>query len=134
MGRSTEPVARRADEDVVLRFLHDVRAGRHLDRAARYLAPRVTAYQGPPGGVHPVVVRTPEEYAEHVREMLSAVGPWTLEVLGPVRRRDLVEATWRQTGRVVEHGWARYRVEDDRITEYWIDVHHDVAEPGGALR
>lgn len=124
----------RAPEEVVLGFLLHVRSGEQPERVHDHLGRRVVAHQGRPGAEQATVIRDPRQYAEHVREMLSAVGPWTFEVLGLVRRGDLVEATWRQTGRVVEHGWARYRVEDDRITEYWIDVHQDVAEPGGALR
>jgi hypothetical protein len=66
--------------------------------------------------------------------MLCAAGPWTFDVLGLSDRGDLAEATWRQAGTVVEHGWARCRVEDGRITEYWIDAHHDVVRPRGAFR
>ena len=80
------------------------------------------------------MVRDPGQYARHVREMLWAAGRWTFEVLALYGRGDLVEATWRQAGRVVEHGWARYRVEDGRITEYRIDVHHDLVSPRGASR
>ena len=120
--------AGRADEDLVRGFLRDVRAGRHLDRAGRYLAPRVTAHQGRPGVVRAVVARTPEEYADHVREMLDAVGPWAFAVGTVQRAGEVVEATWEQTGvrhedgrPVVEHGWAAYRIAGGKIVEYWID-------------
>ncbi len=124
----------RSSLEVVLGFLRDVRSGNRLEYVRDYLADQVVAHQGLPGAERGVLARSPEQYVEHVREMLDAVGPWTFEVLGLTRRGDLVEATWRQTGRIVEHGWARYRVADCRITEYWIDVRHDVADPGGALR
>jgi len=52
-----------------------------------------------------------------------------LEVLGLTTRGGLVEATWRQAGTVVEHGWTRYRVEGRRISEYWIEFHNDVMSP-----
>ena len=80
------------------------------------------------------MVRDPDQHGRHGREMLASVGPWTFHVLRLASSGDLVEASWRQTGRVVEHGWARYRVEDGRIIEYWIEFHHDVASPGGARR
>ncbi|MGY1604421.1 nuclear transport factor 2 family protein [Geodermatophilus sp. SYSU D00815] len=121
----------RPPEEVVLGFLLDVRSGHRPQRAGAYLAPRVRAHQGRPGAVTAVVTRSPEQYAEHVREMLSAVGPWTFEVLGLARRAGLVEAAWRQTGTVVEHGRAGYRVRDGRITEYWIEFSQD-AVPGRA--
>ena len=119
-------------EDVVRGFLRDVRSGLRPDRADRYLAPWVEARQGRPGAVRAVVRRTPEQYADHVREMLRAVGPWVFEVTGVADTGGEVEATWRQTGTVaagpdrgrqaVEHGRAGYTVRDGRITGYWIDV------------
>ncbi len=130
------------DEDVVRRFLHDVRAGRHLDRADHHLAPLVPAHQGRPGAVRGVISRTPEQYADHVRDMLRAVGPWTFDVRTVRRVGDLVEATWEQTGvlrggpergrPVVEHGWAAYRVADGRIAEYWIDAATEVRDSAPA--
>ncbi len=126
-------------EDVVRGFLRDVRSGRHPDRAARYLAAHVRAHQGRPGTVSPVVRRTPGQYADHVRDMLRAVGPWEFEVLDVGGAGDLVEAGWRQTGvlaggpdrgrTVVEHGRATYRVRDGRITEYWIEARQEIG-PG----
>jgi SnoaL-like domain len=124
----------RSPDEVALGFLLHVRSGERPERVHDHLAHRVVAHQGRPGAERAVVVRDPGQYAEHVRDMLCAVGPWTFEVLGLTGRGDLVEATWRQTGRLVEHGWACYRVQDGRITEYWIDVQHDVASQGGARR
>ncbi len=120
----------RSPEEVVLGFLLDVRSGKRLEHAGDYLDRRVVAHQGLPGAERGVVIRSPEQYAQHVREMLGAVGPWTFEVLGLTERAGLVEATWLQTGGVVEHGRARYRVRKGRISEYWIEFHHEE----GALR
>ncbi len=117
-------------EEVVLGFLLDVRSGERLERVDDYLARRVVAHQGLPGVERGAVVRSPEQYADHVREMLGSVGPWTFEVRSLTERAGLVEATWRQTGGVVEHGRARYRVRIGRISEYWIEFHHEE----GALR
>jgi SnoaL-like protein len=127
----------RADEDLVRRFLADVRSGSRVDLAGRYLAPRVIAHQGRPGAVRSVVVRTPGEYVDHVLEMLSASGPWTFDVVLVRRTGELVDATWRQTGTVnvegpshgrpiVEHGQATYRVVAGRITEYWIQARREI--------
>jgi hypothetical protein len=118
--------------DTVRGFLLEVRSGEHPERAGRYLAPAVRAHQGRPGRARAVVTRSPAQYAEHVRDMRRAVGPWTFEVLGVTAHGDDVEAAWRQDGRVregpdrdrpvVEHGRATYRVRDGRITEYWIEA------------
>ncbi len=128
-----------APEDVVRGFLRDVRSGRRLDRAGRYLAPRVRAHQGRPGAASAVVERTPGQYVAHVRDMLRAVGPWVFEVLDVTDTGGLVEATWRQTGvvapgpdrgrPVVEHGQAHYVVQDGRIREYWIEFRRGTAPP-----
>jgi len=67
----------RSPEEVVLGFLLDVRSGERLDRVHDHLADRVVAHQGRPGAERAAVVRGPAEYAQHVREMLCAVGPWT---------------------------------------------------------
>ncbi len=112
-------------EEVVPGFLLDVRSGERLERVDDYLARRVVAHQGLPGVERGAVVRSPEQYADHVREMLGSVGPWTFEVRSLTERAGLVEATWRQTGRGVEHGRAHYRVRHGRISEYWIEFHHD---------
>ena len=125
------------DEDVVRGFLLDVRSGERLERAGSYLAPLVTAHQGRPGAVHDVVVRSPDEYADHVRQMLRDLGPWTFELRTLQSAGGLVDATWRQTGvvgpaegrTVVEHGQAAYRVVDGRVSEYWIEFRHETEEP-----
>jgi hypothetical protein len=124
----------RSPEEVVLGFLLNVRSGERPERVHDYLDRRVVAHQGRPGAERTAVVRDPDQYGRHVREMLCSVGPWTFEVLGLTARGDLVEASWRQTGRVVEHGWARYRVEGGRIIEYWIEFRHDVVDSEGAAR
>jgi len=136
-AREAEVLDGRADEDLVRRFLADVRSGSRVDLAGRYLAPRVIAHQGRPGAVRSVVVRTPGEYVDHVLEMLSASGPWSFDVLTVRRTGELIDVTWRQTGTVnaegpshgrpmVEHGHAAYLVVGGRITQYWIEFTHEV--------
>ncbi len=120
------PTLQRTAEDVVREFLTDVRSGRHPERAARVLAPRVVAHQGRPGAEHGVVVRTPAGYADHVREMLSASGPWDFSWRTTTLPSGDVAASWTQrrtgpAGSGVEHGRATYRVREDRVTEYWVE-------------
>ena len=134
-----------ADEDLVRRFLADVRAGSRPDLAGRYLAPRVIARQGRPGAVSSVVVRTPGEYADHVLQMLHAYGPWTFDVRTVRRIGELVDVTWRQRGTVnaegpsqgrpiEEPGHAAYLVVGGRITQYWIESTREVLWQRNACR
>ncbi len=131
----------RSTGETVRAFLRDVRTGERLERVGEYLAPRVRAHQGPPGRATAWVDRTPEQYAEHVREMQAATGPWAFEVVGLEPAGDVVDAQWRQRGtsrapgpdhgaEVVEHGRARYVVRSGRITEYWLDVRQHVGPCG----
>jgi predicted ester cyclase len=85
----------------------------------------------------PVVVeRTPQQYAEHVREMLDAYGAFTLTIDELIAEGDRVYARWTQIGQHVgpvdhyppsgaqltEIAGAVYRVEDGLIVEYWIQI------------
>ncbi|MGL6289577.1 MAG: ester cyclase [Silanimonas sp.] len=119
--------------DVVLGFLEEVRSGKHPERAADYLAPRVLAHQLL-AEAPATVERTPENYADHVREFLATWGAYDFEVVELLADGPRVYARWQQTGthlrevegiaptgrRIVELTSAVYRVEDGRIVEYWI--------------
>lgn len=125
----------RTPEQLVRAFFADVRSGRQPDRAGEFLAPLVHAHQlvsEDPMSVE----RTPREYAEHVREMQAVFGPFALEITELLAQGDRVYVRWRQSGRhlaayegfqptglpVVEIASAVYRVENDRIVEYWIQI------------
>ena len=120
-------------ETVVRGFLADVRSGDHPDRADRYFAPSVTAHQVVSEGEF-VVMRSPENYAEHIREFLTLYGRFQFQVTELIASGDRVYVRWRQTGRhlqsvageppsgqpLIDVSSAVYRVEDGRIVEYWI--------------
>lgn len=133
MARAAPPPAE--PKAVVAGFLHEVRSGRHPERADRYLAPHVIAHQlvaEAPADVE----RTPAEYAAHVREFRAAYGEFRFELTELLAEGDRVYARWRQRGchvgevdgyrptrrPVVEVASAVYRVQDGRIVEYWIQV------------
>lgn len=127
--------ARAAEEPkaVVKGFLDTVRTGRDPDAAARYFAPQVPAHQITSEG-ETTVVRTPQNYAAHVREFLATYGQFSIEVVDMIAEGDRVFVWWRQHGHHVgtvngEHptgapltaiAAAIYRVRDGRITEYWV--------------
>ncbi len=82
------------------------------------------------------MIRTPSDYADHVREMIEAYGEFSLEILELLTQGDKVYVRWRQTGThvgevdgysptnlpVIEIASAVYRVENERITAYWIQI------------
>jgi predicted ester cyclase len=122
-------------KDTVHQFLLQVRSGLHPDRASHFMAARVRAHQVVSEA--PVVVeRTPQQYTEHVEEMLDAYGAFTLTVDELIAEGDRVYARWTQNGRhvgPVDHHpptgaqvtamtSAVYRVEDGLIVEYWIQI------------
>ncbi|MGE7389328.1 ester cyclase [Streptomyces sp. NPDC004126] len=122
-------------KETVHQFLLQVRSGRHPDRAGRFMADRVRAHQVVSEA--PVVVeRTPQQYTEHVQEMLDAYGAFTLTVDELIADGDRVYARWTQNGRhvgpvdghlptgapVTAMTSAVYRVEDGLIVEYWIQI------------
>ena len=82
------------------------------------------------------VLRSPEDYAAHVRDFLATWGPFELEVTELLAEGDRVYARWVQRGShlaavdghpptglpVHELASAVYRVADGRIVEYWIQI------------
>lgn len=125
----------RAPEQLVRAFFEQVRSGRHPDRAGEFLAPLVRAHQLV--SEDPISVeRTPQEYAEHVREMQDVFGQFELEITELLAQGDRVYVRWKQTGRhltvhegfqptglpVVEIASAVYRVDHGKIVEYWIQI------------
>lgn len=120
----------RSPANVVRGFLDEVRSGRRTDHAHRYLAPSVLAHQLT--GEHEMTIRrTPADYAEHVEDMMAKHGDFSLDILTFVASDDLVSVVWRQTGErhptgsgdaspIIELAACTYRVDDDRIVEYWL--------------
>ena len=119
----------------VARFLAEVRVTGDEAAAARLMAPVVRCHQvvAPEGAT---VLRTPQAYAQHVRDMLAAFGRVRYVVTELLVDGDRVYVRWSQhghellgpdgspgTGRpITEVGSAVYRVADDRIVEYWIQL------------
>ncbi|BCJ26447.1 ester cyclase [Actinocatenispora sera] len=122
-------------KELVREFLLEVRSGRHPERTDRYLAPEVRAHQVQ--AEDPVtVVRTPQQYTEHVHEMLDANGRFEFVLDELLAEGDRVYARWHQVGRhvgtvdghaptgrpLIQFTSAVYRVRDGAIVEYWIQI------------
>ncbi|WP_339312197.1 MULTISPECIES: ester cyclase [Paenibacillus] len=122
-------------EQIVRTFFEEVRTGRNPDYASNVMAEQVLAHQVI-SEEEVTVTRTPSDYADHVREMIEAYGEFSLEIQEMLTQGDKVYVRWRQTGThigevdgysptnlpVIEIASAVYRVENEQIAEYWIQI------------
>lgn len=122
-------------EQIVCAFFKEVRSGRNLDYADKLMTKQVLAHQVV-SEEEVTVNRTPSEYADHVREMIQAYGEFSLEIQELIAQGDKVYVRWRQEGihigevdgyapthrPVIEIASDVYRVENERIPEYWIQI------------
>ncbi|PJN65964.1 hypothetical protein PAEAM_03160 [Paenibacillus sp. GM1FR] len=122
-------------EQIVRTFFEEVRSGRNPDYASSVMAEQVLAHQVISED-EIMVTRTPSDYADHVREMIEVYGEFSLEILELLTQGDKVYVRWRQTGThigevdgysptnlpVIEIASAVYRVENEQIAEYWIQI------------
>ncbi|GLX66108.1 ester cyclase [Paenibacillus glycanilyticus] len=121
--------------DIVEQFFKRVRSGIEPDAAHEYMAARVAAHQVTAEN-ETTVERSPDNYAEHVREMTRAYGAFLLQIEELLSSEDRVYVRWKQTGThvgevdgfaptgkpVIEIASAVYRIEDGKIVEYWIQI------------
>ncbi|MFB9841924.1 Rid family hydrolase [Mucilaginibacter ginsenosidivorans] len=122
-------------EKIVSAFFEVVRSGREPDRAAEFMADTVLAHQM--NSENPEVVkRSPQNYADHVKEFLALYGRYDLEVTELIANGNKVYARWKQTGKhlqdidghkatnlpLTEIGSAVYRIANGKIAEYWIQL------------
>ncbi|MDF3299443.1 ester cyclase [Streptomyces tropicalis] len=122
-------------KEVVREFLLQVRSGKHPERAGKYMATQVEAHQVQ-AEAPATVVRTPQQYTAHVREMLAVYGPFEFSIDELLSEDDRVYARWHQVGRhqgaldghaptgrpLTQYTSAVYRVRDEVIVEYWIQI------------
>ena len=120
-------------EELVRAFFAVVRSGCEPDRAGEFFAPVVLAHQVR-SAADETVPRTPAGYAEHVREMLAQFGAFELTLDEVLAAGEKVYVRWTQTGAhmgaidgvaptgrpLTTVASAVYRVQGDRIAEYWI--------------
>lgn len=121
--------------EVVQHFFAKARSGLQPDAAHDYMAEHVLAHQMT-GENETTVHRTPANYADHVREMIAAYGDFQLEIQEMIAQNDRVYVRWKQTGThigevdgyaptgktIIEIASAVYRIENERIVEYWIQI------------
>ncbi|OPA74600.1 polyketide cyclase [Paenibacillus selenitireducens] len=123
------------NEQVIRSFFETVRSGKDPDQAPHYMANEVLAHQI--NGENRVTVhRTPQNYADHVREMIDAFGTFQLTVEEVISQDPKVYVRWQQRGthigeyegyaptgkEIIELASAVYRLEECKIVEYWIQI------------
>jgi predicted ester cyclase len=117
----------------VAAFLSMVRVTGDAAAAERLMGTSVPAHQHV-AEHDETVVRSPGEYAAHVRDMLQDHGPFRFDVEELLVEKDHVFVRWLQHGHLPtagpdsaarplrEAGSAVYRVDEGRIREYWIQL------------
>ncbi|WP_332646648.1 ester cyclase [Lysinibacillus sp. 54212] len=122
-------------EQIVREFFEEVRSGINPDYAHRYMGEQVLAHQTV-SEEEQTVLRTPEDYAEHVREMQEAYGDFSIEIGELLAAENKVYVRWKQIGThvgeidgyqptglpVIQIASAVYRIENEKIAEYWIQI------------
>jgi reactive intermediate/imine deaminase len=122
-------------EKTVREFLEIVRSGKAPQRAAEFMAETVIANQMNAEKLE-AVIRTPQNYAEHIKEFLSTYGSYQFDITELIANNDKVYVRWKQMGRhlteidgfkptglpLIEVGSAVYQLTDGKITEYWIQL------------
>ncbi|MED3803549.1 ester cyclase [Lysinibacillus xylanilyticus] len=122
-------------EQIVKKFFEEVRSGNNPDYATELMADQVLAHQVI-SEEESTVLRTPTDYADHVKEMVEAYGDFSLEIQEFMVQGNKVYVRWKQVGThvgevdgfqptslpVIEIASAVYRVEEEKIVEYWIQI------------
>ncbi|MFJ8511377.1 ester cyclase [Lysinibacillus xylanilyticus] len=122
-------------EQIVKKFFEEVRSGNNPDYATELMADRVLAHQVI-SEEESTVLRTPTDYADHVKEMVEAYGDFLLEIQEFMVQGNKVYVRWKQVGThvgevdgfqptslpVIEIASAVYRIEEEKIVEYWIQI------------
>lgn len=107
---------------LVQSFLLEVRSGKNPSSASEYMATEVIANQVVSEETL-AITRTPNDYAEHVQEMLEEYGAFSFRIDELIGEGDKVYARWTQVGNgITQVTSCVYRIEHDKIREYWIQI------------
>nr|WP_295922354.1 ester cyclase [uncultured Dyadobacter sp.] len=135
LGQNAASRVSLSPKELVRQFLSEVRSGRFPEKSGIYLADTVVAHQVQ--SEDPVsILRTPEDYARHVREFIRLFGPFEFRITELLADDQKVYARWVQTGRhlqdmdgqkptgktLVEYTSAVYRISNGKIAEYWLQT------------
>ncbi|MBC1499012.1 ester cyclase [Listeria weihenstephanensis] len=116
-----------SEKEIVSEFFKIVRSGKEIERASEFMVDRVIAHQVQAEKEYSVT-RSPQDYTDHVREMLDEYGDFSLEIQEVLADGAKVYVRWRQIGEnqkgkeIIEIASAVYLVENGKIVEYWIQI------------
>ncbi|MBA3926787.1 ester cyclase [Listeria rustica] len=117
----------KSEKEIVSEFFKIVRSGKEIERASEFMAETVIAHQVQAEKEYSVT-RSPQDYSDHVQEMLDEYGDFSLEVQEVLADGAKVYVRWRQIGEsqkgkeIIEIASAVYLVENGKIVEYWIQI------------
>lgn len=134
-GDSPAPKFLQTNEQIIKSFFEVVRSGSNPEQAKFFMAKEVRAHQVNSESLL-TIKRSPENYADHIREMKDSWGNFKIEIQELISQDQKVYVRWKQTGmhigeyegylptnkEVIEIGSAVYLLEDQKIVEYWIQV------------
>ncbi|MFP5039583.1 Rid family hydrolase [Parasediminibacterium sp. JCM 36343] len=123
------------NKETIKKFLETVRTGKAPAEAKLFMADTVLAHQVNVEE-QTTVKRTPENYTYHVKEFLKMYGNFSFEITELLAEGDKVYARWIQKGKhladidgyaptgkpINEIASAIYRLENNKIVEYWIQI------------
>ncbi|SEN96970.1 SnoaL-like polyketide cyclase [Paenisporosarcina quisquiliarum] len=122
-------------EQIIRKFFEEVRSGKNPNYSNQLMSEQVLAHQIV-SEEEQTVLRTPKDYAEHVREMIEAYGNYTLEIQELLVQGHKVYVRWKEVGKhvgvvdgyqptgrsITQMTSAVYKIEDGKISEYWIQI------------
>lgn len=117
----------KSEKEIVSEFFKIVRSGKEIERASEFMAEKVIAHQVQAEKEYSVT-RSPQDYTDHVQEMLDEYGNFSLEIQEVLADGAKVYVRWRQIGEnqkgkeIIEIASAVYLVENGKIVEYWIQI------------
>ncbi|EOR25363.1 Lipase [Clostridium sartagoforme AAU1] len=79
-----------------------------------------------------IVLRTPKDYSDHVIEMIETYGEFSIGIKEFLVQGNKVYVRWKHVGEidgyeptglpVIQIASAVYRIENEKISEYWIQI------------
>src|SRR5437588_4676324 len=85
-------------EKIVRELLQVVRSGKAPERAGEFMADTVIANQMNSEKLE-AIKRTPQNYADHIRDFLNMYGPYTFHITELIANNNKVYTRWTQVGR-----------------------------------
>lgn len=116
-----------SEKALIQAFFKQIRSGKALDQVEQYMHNPVIAHQVQSENAYSVK-RSPQQYAEHVLEMIDQYGTFILEIEEILADANKVYVRWKQTAKdiqeneIIEIASAVYLIQDNKIAEYWIQI------------